>query len=393
MKQIRKIIFWCHLFTGVTAGLVILLMSVTGSLLAFEPQIVRYAESDMRTVQPPTGEVHRLGAQTLLAKAREVKPNAKASAMTVQSDPSEAVLITLGREGILYLNPYTGDLMGEGSKRVRTFFLTVTDLHRWLGTNGDNRNTGRAITGACNLAFLFLASTGLYIWWPKKWTRQYLSSVIFFKSGLRGRARNFNWHNTIGFWSAPILILLTATGSIFSYQWTGNLLYTLTGSERPAPPPGQAGKGGQNENNRQRGASIDNFNNLDRLWSRAEEQSPGWKTINLRLPTDPNTPVSFFITESGTMNPFGRSQLNLNPATAEIVSWEPYSSFNLGRKLRSWVRSLHTGEAGGIVGQLIACLASLGGGFLVWTGLALALRRLQMWAANRDRLSLAPSEN
>ena len=44
MKTLRRLVFWIHLFTGLTAGVVILVMCVSGVLLAFEPQIVDYAE-------------------------------------------------------------------------------------------------------------------------------------------------------------------------------------------------------------------------------------------------------------------------------------------------------------------------------------------------------------
>ena len=50
---LRQVIFWLHLVTGVMAGLVIGVMSVTGVLLAFERQIVAFAERDVRTVQLP----------------------------------------------------------------------------------------------------------------------------------------------------------------------------------------------------------------------------------------------------------------------------------------------------------------------------------------------------
>ncbi len=39
MKLVRKILFWSHLVAGVSAGLVILVMSATGVLLAFEKQV------------------------------------------------------------------------------------------------------------------------------------------------------------------------------------------------------------------------------------------------------------------------------------------------------------------------------------------------------------------
>jgi uncharacterized iron-regulated membrane protein len=58
--------------------------------------------------------------------------------------------------------------------------------------------------------------------------------------------------------------------------------------------------------------------------------------------------------------------------------------------MRSFMRFAHTGEVAGIVGQTIAGVASLGGCFLVYTGLALALRRFRAWLAPRPKESTQP---
>ncbi|HTG12791.1 MAG TPA: PepSY-associated TM helix domain-containing protein, partial [Candidatus Eisenbacteria bacterium] len=90
-------------------------------------------------------------------------------------------------------------------------------------------------------------------------------------------------------------------------------------------------------------------------------------------------PVTFFIQEPVGWHPSPRSQLVLDPVTADVVKWEPFAGQNMGRRLRAWVRPLHTGEAAGLVGQTIAFFASAGGTMLVWTGLALAWRRFRGW--------------
>ena len=43
--KIRDIIFWLHLSVGMTLGVFILLMSVTGVLLTYERQIIRMAQN------------------------------------------------------------------------------------------------------------------------------------------------------------------------------------------------------------------------------------------------------------------------------------------------------------------------------------------------------------
>ena len=84
------------------------------------------------------------------------------------------------------------------------------------------------------------------------------------------------------------------------------------------------------------------------LWARAERQVSGWVLISLRMPPRLDGPVTFFIQEPVSWHPAPRSQLTLDPSTGAIVKWEPFAGQNLGRRLRSWVRPLHTGEAGGV---------------------------------------------
>lgn len=362
--QLRKTIFWCHLLAGVIAGVIILIMSVTGALLAFRPQIVEFANRHARAVQPAERELRRLSVEALLAKAREAKPDSRIMGVTLQSDPSAAAEVLFGLGGgvgELQLNPYTGQIL-EGSKWVQDFFRVVSDWHRWLGARSSNRAAGRAVTGICNAVLLVLAVSGPYLWWRKKMTA--------FKFGLRGYARDWNWHNVTGVWCSLVLAMITTTGVIMSYQWANNLLYALTGSEAPPPPPALA------EFERLQPLVP---RNLNQLWTRAEQQAPGWRTISVRLPPVSDAPAIFSIREGGGWNIMVRSQVMLDPATAEVVRWEPYASLSLGRKLRLWARFLHTGEAGGLPGQTVACLASLGGGLLAWTGLALAGRRFYAW--------------
>jgi uncharacterized iron-regulated membrane protein len=65
----------------------------------------------------------------------------------------------------------------------------------------------------------------------------------------------------------------------------------------------------------------------------------------------------------------------IDPKTAHLVEHKTYAGQEAGQQARAWLRWIHTGEAGGIAGQLVAMLASAAAVVLVYTGLALALRR------------------
>lgn len=366
MKTFRKIIFWLHLCCGVGGGIVIFIMCLTGALLSFEKNIIEYFEQDQRFVD--VGDF-RLSMQEILSKVTEANSNAKPTSIVMQSDPAAAVTIALGREGQVFVDPYTGKITGEGNKGIRGFFRTTTDLHRYIALSGDGRAVGKAITGACNLMFLCLAISGIYIWMPRKFTWPLVRPVMWFRSSVTGKARDFNWHNTIGFWCSLVLVVLTVTAAVISYQWAGNLVYTLTGNDIPQQQPPNAATPPEKP--------FIVPENIDALWSRAEIQSEDWKMISLRLPYTKE--AVFSIDEGKSWNIFGRSALTLDPATAAVVKWEPYGEQNSARQIRSWFRFMHTGESFGIAGQLIGFIACLGGTFLVWTGFSLALRRFNGW--------------
>jgi uncharacterized iron-regulated membrane protein/flavodoxin len=378
MNVIHKIIFWSHLTAGVVAGTVIFLMSATGVILMYERQLLDYVERDVRQVVPPAAAT-RLSLDELVTNAREQHPSVRPISVVLRNERTTSVAIGFGREGTVYMNPYSGAVLGTES-HLQDWFHDVTDWHRWLGREGEGRATARAITGACNLAFFWLAITGVYLWWPRSWHWRGLKSSLLINPRLRGKARDWNWHNVIGFWSSTVLVVLTLTAAVMSYPWANDLLYTLTGSE---PPPRAQGPGPQTVQRRVAGEARErkSMASFDDFFARAEQQAPGWVMMVMRLPSG-DGPVTLLIQEPPAPHMFARSQLTLNGSTAELVNWEPYTAANTGRKLRVWVRGLHTGEALGFVGQTVAGLASLGGCFLVWTGLAMAWRRFRY--RNRD---------
>lgn len=397
MKEFRKIIFWCHLTAGAFAGVVVLIMSVTGVLLAYEKQMLAWADARTYSIAPPSPAT-RLPIATLVARARESKPAAAAPTnITFRHAAAAAAVVGFGREGSVFINPYTGEVLGEGAKGARDFFRAVTDWHRWLGAGGENRGLARGVTGACNLAFLFLVSSGLYLWLPRLWTRKQVRSVAWFKRGLSGRARDFNWHNVIGLWSVAPLFVVVLAAVPLSYTWAGDLVYRIVGETPPPPRAAQAPppvNPVQQRGGGERGTTPLPLDGLDQLLARAEQQTPEWRSISLPLPAAPDAPVTFTIDTGTGGQPHKRAQLTLGRAGGEVVRYESFASYSRGRQIRSFLRFAHTGEVAGLAGQSVAGLASLGGAFLVWTGLSLAWRRFRAWQARRrvPRVELAVEE-
>lgn len=362
--KIRKIFFWMHLAAGCLAGIVILMMCVTGIMLAWKRQVLEWSDRGFRHAPAQV----RMAPEALLAKVAAAR-HASPTSLVLRSDPAAPATVEFGRDASVYVNPETGEMLGEGSRTLRAFFRGAEDWHRWLAVSAESRSTARGVTGACNLAFLGLLLSGFYLWLPKKWNRQNLRPAIWFRRGKNGRARDWNWHNTIGIWCLAPLLVIVITGVVMSYPWANNLVYRMTGSEMPKQGGGRAA-GGERE------AMNVSFAGLDSLWAKAENYTPGWKTITMRIPGSVKAPATFQIDSGDGGRPDLKGQLTLNRATGDVVRWEPFRSNSPGRQLRSWIRFSHTGEAAGVFGETVAAVASLGGVILVWTGISLAIRRL-----------------
>lgn len=381
--RFRKILFWMHLTAGILAGTIILLMSVTGVLLAYQRQITTFADTRKLPAIAPQEVSNPLNVEKLLQQV-SLQAGAKPTAVTFYSQANQPLQVELGRERVVFLNPYSGMILGEGSSGVRQFFRRITDWHRWLGMRTEARSAGRLVTGVCNLIFLGIVLSGLCLWLPRKWSWQNVRAVVFYRSGLPGKAREFNWHNVTGIWCAIPLLMIVVSGVVMSFPWANALLYRMTGTEPPANVRQQSSQPASSKGRLPGTNDASGFAGLNVALLRAKTQDPAWRIITMRLASDENpATVAFTIITGIPGRPDQRAQLVVARDSGEVVRWEPFSSYNSGRRLRSWLRFIHTGEAGGIVGQTIAALASTGAAFLMCTGTILAVRRLSASRARR----------
>jgi uncharacterized iron-regulated membrane protein len=375
----RPFFFWFHLSLGLTAGLVIIFLAFTGFLLSFEPQMISFSERALKTV-PVSGP--RLSLDALAAKVREAAPDQEITGLTFFRDADSSLSFSLGHNGILYVNPYTGGILGAGAGGLRAFFETVTDLHRWFGFQGKDRDAAKTVKGVCVLLFGLSVISGFCLWWPRRWTASVFKVIGIPAFRFKGKQREFNWHNAVGFWSAPWLMIIIVTGLIMIYPLANDLLYRVMGSEPPprpvaaAPPAGASApmemkKSAHHEKHKNKVQSA----GFDAYFAAVEKQAPDWISVNIRLPQGNRPNVMAVIETPSSPNAYGRSLLTLDQPTAQMIKWEPYEADSLGRKARIWVRALHTGEAGGLIGQVIAALAVLGAMIQVWTGFSLSCRR------------------
>ena len=373
--MVRTTIFWLHLACGVSAGLVVLMMSVTGVVLTYERQAQAW-EDRSYYAEPEAGQ-QMMSANQLIGASRGLEGFEPTSLM-LSTDPTAPAVLKQGRSQTQYLNPYNGEAYNPHSDALSAFFSTVRGWHRWFNMSGDNRSSARVITGAANLMFLFLVLSGIYLWLPKIYARTTLRARVWFNaSNSNANARNFNWHHVLGFWAAIPLVVIISTATVFNYSWANSLVYQLAGEEAPV-------RGGSASVEPPVTAPVSRLPYAN-LIDTAKTYSTSWRTITLAIPAAEANSASLTIDEGDGGQPQKRHVLTLNVTDGEVINWAPFTSQTPGAQARRWVRFLHTGEALGLTGQTIAGIASFAAILMVWTGLALALRRFLRWLEKQKR--------
>jgi uncharacterized iron-regulated membrane protein len=370
----RKTVFWLHLACGVSAGIVVLMMSVTGVVLTYERQVQVWEDSSYYSAAQSGQEM--MSADELIAASRELQ-GFEPSTLLISSDPTAPAMLRQGRSQTQYLNPYTGQAYPAHSDSLSAFFATVRGWHRWFNMTGDNRSSARVVTGAANLMFLFLVLSGIYLWLPKIFAWATLRSrILFNRQNSNTQARDFNWHHVFGFWAAIPLLVIISTATVFNYSWANNLVYRLAGEE----PPIRSSVSDETAN-----AVVADRIPYAELVDTAKTYSDDWRTLSLSIGDTTSTTTTITIDEGDGGQPQKRHALTLDVSSGDVITWAPFTSQTAGRQARRWVRFLHTGEALGITGQTIAGLASFAAILMVWTGLALAIRRFLRWLARQRR--------
>ncbi len=359
--------------------------------MTYEKQMTARSDQRLYAVDPAP-DAAPMSAETLIEEFLRVRPDTVPVSVTLAADPRTPASITAAANETVLVNPYTGEILGPGARGIRKFFRIMTDLHRWLALSGEDRRMGRALTGICNLAFLFIIISGFYLWWPRKWSLRILKSILWFRKETSSKARDFNWHHVFGFWCTVPLILVIASAVVISYPWASDLVFRMAGSQPPVgfgppgkskpPPKSPAAKAGNTQAGIARTSPAD-LEGLDDLVAGIRNRTDEWDTISFQLPASGAQTVSFSVDAGSGIQPQFRSTIIVDRKTGDILRAESFGDLDPGLRLRIWFRFVHTGEYYGFTGQTIAGIASAASIILVWTGFALSLRRFSSWNARR----------
>lgn len=362
-KTIRQI----HLWLGLSTGLVVFIVSITGCLWVFKSEI-ESLYSDYKNINPINQDF--ITASKVKEIASKENPNRVIHGVLFgQADEALEVIYYEAEPELfyqtLYLNPYTGEVIKQIDNANGFFgFILKGHVHLWLP-----KEIGSLVVSYSVLLFFVLIITGLILWWPKK--RKNIGQRLKFdwNSKTRWKRKNFDLHTVLGFYTSALALILTFTGCVMAFGWFYYIAYIATGGDknpRFVHP--------QNEKISTQ-ANADN--QLDVLIPNLKKEYQNAKSFELHFPENNSSSILVEICNTEGLH-YDMDYLFFDQYTLKELEpnsiYSSYKKANFADKVIRMNYDIHIGAIGGIVGKIIAFIASLLcaslpiTGFLLWWG-------------------------
>jgi sulfite reductase (NADPH) flavoprotein alpha-component len=378
-KTMGKLLHTLHLYLGLGAALVLMVVATTGAILSYEKQLLRIIHAKSYTVAP---QGQKLSNEALISHFLEKNGEVKINAMTLSTDVNAATIINIAsqesRKGEnIFLNPYTGEILPKVTSHK--FFMFVENLHRRLLLG----EVGKQVVGASVLILIFLLLSGVYMYMPK--IKRGFINALTINTQAKGRSFLYTLHGSVGLWVLPIYLSITLTGLYWSYHWYNDLLHSLTGveSHKHAPMPKEGMKKGEAKEQRAKmmqkmampKAPLNQPQNIATAFDLFHANvTKRYSEVMLRTPRSGDVYMFFYLGKEST-HPYAKNKAEINIQTQELLKDEHYEDKKMSEKLMASIFALHSGEFFGWFGQLLFFLSSLMMPLFGITGFMLYLKK------------------
>jgi len=362
--RIRAVNVLLHRWLGLTAGVLFVLLGLSGSLLVFGPELLALQH---RAVAGPPPEGWESNRAAVLARTLDEHPPGQVELVRFPREPLGVYEIYLTDEVQEYRHALSGEVLHE-REGLGDLLMVAREFHTHLLTG----ETGELVLGWLGLVLLVLLVSGLWIWWPPKgaWGAALRYPVVRLPGPLL-----YWWHSTTGAVSFLLLGFLSLTGAaIVFYAVSQSLLTGLLGGQPPVLPTRVATH-----------AEIEWPAVLQRL----DHTLPEGRTVFFYPPAEPGTPLVFRKQLPGELHPNGRSHVLLD-ARGELAAAYDASAAGWGIRATDSIYPLHAGRVGASWWQWVVAIAGVLPlplfitGFILW-------RRARPPARNRSASSRSPA--
>jgi uncharacterized iron-regulated membrane protein len=358
----KKLLLYLHLYVGLTAAAFLIILSISGAIIAFEGELNRAFHPELTIVQP-TGPT--LNWDLFRTRVEQQSPGWKLIRIYFPDAPNRSTYVRLRNTATkkarhIYVNQYTGQVLGS-TEDGSNWIIKVHDLH----VNLMSAKFGNWFVTAATFGLLLLSLSGIVLWWPRR--------IFRIQKASPASRLNRELHYAVGFWSSLAMFLFAITGLSLHYQ-TGKLLDLLN---KPSAARSMPGHG----------------TSLEGMLQSAHEALPGAEIPRLLLSEKPGDPIFLYQRFPEDKTPAGRSFTTLDPKSGAVLSFGSSRDMPVAQlALVQWTREIHTGTVFGRPTQILASFFSLMLAVLATTGPLIWWNKRQAATKGRKRAAQARSK-
>ncbi|MDP3681345.1 MAG: PepSY-associated TM helix domain-containing protein [Flavobacterium sp.] len=348
-KAIRKI----HLWLGLSSGLIVFIIAITGCLYAFQEEIqditeeYRFVETQNKSFLPPS---------QLEIIARKEVPNKVLHAIKYNEKNNSVEAIFFHYEPsyhyTTYMNPYTGKVL-KTINNEEGFFPFILDGHFYLWLPHE---IGQTVVASATIVFLIMLISGLILWYPKNKSAAKQRFWFKWKKGTKWKRKNYDLHNVTGFYILIIGIIFAITGLVWGFQWFAYSYYKVSGGEKSLVYEEPLSK------KNQKTATTTIVKPLDAVWLKMQKEYPQAKSIEIHPPETNLSPIAANAnSDKGTYWKIDYryfDQYSLEEMTVSHL-WGRKTADKIADNLMKMNYDIHTGAILGLPGKIFAFLCSL----------------------------------
>ena len=353
----RDLLLKLHLILGATAAIFLVILGLTGAIIAYENEIDHWLDPGLFYVHPTAQAL----PESDLIKAAELVGPARVLSVHIFREANLVHMMQTSDRATVFVNQYSGAILGRRT-RPSTGQRVIGYIHQ-LHTHlvPDPRQARRAadigerVVEAAGLVLCVLVPTGLILWWRVKragvkWSAQWFRIC-------------FDSHVVLGVYAALFLFIAAATGVMVAQEnWIYSILHSPGVSRFPQMQSAPSGGA----------API----TADQAGQIARDALPGTTITDFMLPNGPKGFFAVILRVPEETSEAAHSYVFVDQFTGRVLHISNFLKNSPGYRAVRFNRSIHTGDVLGTAGHLIMSLSSLALVVMAITGVVIWLKKL-----------------
>ncbi len=336
-------IFSVHSWLGLISGVFLIVIGLTGSILALTDELHAWLNPDLMRVEP---QAKTVSLDQMLGNVKAKFPDAKVFGIQVGETPDESYRVRMDMNGEFYyaqVNPYSGDVLGGDNLKPRNSYLVY--FSRVMHYSLMMRPIGDVIVALIGLMFVLLTLTGLYV--NRKSLLRVFRVGVRWEKGVQKASSDF--HQWIGVASFAFTFVMSVTGFYMMLYVFSPAFYTHT-AEKPNPPA----------------VTL----SADSLMAQAKLHLPDFTPVMLQWPRNEKQPITVRGHIAGSFFLYNHysSYVQFDAKSGVVKKAFNINNASFGEQFHAWLVALHYGQFGGFWLKLIYCIGGLTPGILSVTG-------------------------